>query len=444
MSQQPEFPGEGFSYLSTLPPWDHVSPFAISTPRKLLAALGHPQDRVKAIHVGGTNGKGTVCSLLSAMFHQAGYVVGQIASPHLSHINERTIIEGSPAAPEKLNKMLLEVKQAAARLNVQPSAFEAVIAASFLLFSESKLDWMIVEVGLGGRLDATNTMRCPQAAVITSIGWDHMGLLGDSLAAIATEKAGIFRSRVPAFVGKVNEEARAAISQAAFEIGCPVEWYGESFSLSPGNGFKSESGKLSVPAGELHLLAEHQFSNAALACRVAQFLGLTSEYILQGMAKARWPGRLESFSFLQNGQRIRILVDGAHNPDGISALGEFLNKELEIERDVKNVIFVFSVLKSKAWKEMLAGFESLSDELSEKGCNTEFIFTEAKGFVSVPAGQLQQEFKRGSCAELPKDAFNQALANSDENTLVVITGSLYLLGAVRPLLTQEPFRTIDE
>lgn len=410
----------GLDYLNSLALWDGKRLFGLETPTKLLRALGDPQNAVPSIHVAGTNGKGSVCAMLSAILIDAGFSVGQFTSPHLSAPTERCIINGFPVSEELFDSALQKVKIAAEENELNPSFFEVVCAAAFLEFSRQKLDWQVIEVGLGGRLDATNTMRSPQVSVITSIDFDHMHILGESLAEISMEKAGIFKPDVKVFVGRVDADVEQVLRTEAKSVGAPIEFV-----------------RALDPNRKTSLLGAHQKANAELAALVANELGLEPAQIAHGLARVRWPGRLEVLEC-----EAPILLDAAHNPAGIENLLSFLEEFVE-ERGFLRVSWVLSFLERKKWIRMTELIRKHAEKLSAGGIRSDFFFTDSGAATAVSPDQIQWQFGAGSVFEQPEAALEAARGSTSSSGLIVISGSIYLIGRLRPQIVERPFCTIE-
>ncbi|MGD0783170.1 MAG: folylpolyglutamate synthase/dihydrofolate synthase family protein, partial [Candidatus Aminicenantales bacterium] len=319
----------------------------------VLAACGDPQRRYPSVHVAGTNGKGSVCAMLASTLEADGRRVGLYTSPHLADVRERIRIGGRPIAEADFDRLLGRIRKtigrllAAGRLEAQPTYFEVLTILAFLHFAERKVDIAVLEVGMGGRFDATNIVT-PLVSVITSISLDHREYLGRTLAAIAFEKAGIIKPGVPVVSGVEGGAAAAVIRRRAGELHAPlVPVFGRDAALFAartvaGYRFRYDFCGESFPF-RLKLPGRHQGENAAVAIAAARTLGcvgkpLDRRVILAGLAAAEWPGRLEAV-----GRRPLVLLDGAHNEDGARALAAYI-------RDFVRgpLVLVFAMLKDKA------------------------------------------------------------------------------------------------
>ena len=307
--------------------------FGLENIRALLASLGHPERAFPTIHVAGTNGKGSVAAMIDAALGGAGRRTGRYTSPHLVDVTERFVIDGHPVAAAALAETIarlrdrIEALRAAGVLDVQPTFFEVTTAAAFELFREAGVDVATIEVGLGGRLDATNVVA-PLVAVITSIAFDHEQYLGHSLREIAEEKAGIIKPGVPVVVGRVAPEADAAIAAIARERGAGLIRAWDGVAAEP---LDDGAVRLRTPArdyGEvrLALAGAHQVGNAVVAVRAletleARGLRVPAAAIVRGLAEVSWPGRLDVRRFPDGRE---LLLDAAHNPAGAEALASYL------------------------------------------------------------------------------------------------------------------------
>lgn len=293
----------------------------------VLAALNNPHHRVPIVHVAGTNGKGSVCAYLSSALTQADYRVGRYTSPHLVDWTERICINEQPISTATLQQILLEVEQAILPDQPSPTQFEVITAGAWLYFAQQRVDIAVIEVGLGGRLDATNVCDRPLATVITSLSREHWQRLGPTLADIAGEKAGILKPGCPAIVGPLPPDAQAVVEQRINQLHCPVTWV-KPAALLPKNSLETGD-NLALSWGieyPLPLLGEMQLINSALAVATLQVLrqhewSIPDSAIVQGMAQAQWPGRIQWV----NWRDFPLLIDGAHNPAAAQALGQYVN-----------------------------------------------------------------------------------------------------------------------
>ncbi|EDX84199.1 FolC bifunctional protein [Synechococcus sp. PCC 7335] len=306
--------------------------------KSVLFALGEPHRRVPIVHVAGTNGKGSVCAYLSSVLTAAGYKTGCYTSPHLVDWRERIRVDGTPISWTALQTTLDSVEEAIAQRKDNanslddsiPTQFEVFTAMAWQYFAQQQVDVAVVEVGLGGRLDATNVCDQPLATVIVSIGRDHWQRLGDTIAEIAGEKAGIFKPGVPAIVGPLPPEAVAIVESKAKEVGAPLIWVQPAVKQAEASDSKStdSDGLLSYGGIDYQqtLLGEHQHVNSACAIAVLQSLQtqgwtISDEAITQGMANVRWPGRLQQVQW----RGYNLLIDGAHNQEAARSLRTYLD-----------------------------------------------------------------------------------------------------------------------
>lgn len=289
--------------------------------KRLLNDLGNPHHRVPLIHVAGTNGKGSVCAYLSAIFTEAGYRVGRYTSPHLVDWTERICVNDSPISEPGLQEVLRQVIEAIDPAAPSPTQFEVITAAAWLYFAQQQLDVVVMEVGLGGRLDATNVCDRPIVTVITSISWEHWQRLGPTVADIAREKAGILKPGCPAIVGPLPLEAKTVVDRRIAELGCPAQFPEPATPSAMQPGWV-QTQELSYP---LPLPGEAQLINSALAVTTVQTLRqqgwqISDEAIADGIAKTQWPGRLQ---WVIRDHR-PLLIDGAHNAAAAQILGHYV------------------------------------------------------------------------------------------------------------------------
>lgn len=331
----------------------------LDTIASVMAALGHPERAYPVVHIGGTNGKGSVAAMVTHALRASGRRTGTYTSPHLVHLEERFAIDGTPIGTRLLDAALDRIRETVTHLQhqgtlmVQPTYFEATTAAAFLVFAEAGIDAAVIEVGLGGRFDATNIVS-PLVTAITSIDLDHQAQLGNTLAAIAREKAGIVKPDAALVVGDVGPAAGAVIDQAAALAGIVPAHVSDSVVEA-----QSIRGRYEVvirtPVAEygplrLALAGRHQVNNAVVAVRVLEMWrarghGLPHEAVVHGLTDARWPARLEWINTAGG----RVLVDGAHNPAGARALASYL-----ADAGSGPLPLVFGAMRDKDVDEMLA------------------------------------------------------------------------------------------
>lgn len=370
--------------------------------RKACARADHPEKAFRAVHVGGTNGKGSTAAMVEAIARAAGARTGLYTSPHLSRFAERIRIDGQPLEDD----VLAVVLEQALAIGDDLSFFETATLAAFLAFRAAEVDLAIIEVGIGGRLDATNVLPAPACTAITKVALDHEDRLGDSLVGIAREKAGIAKRDCPLVLGPSfsrDAETRGAVNAIAKEAGARVV-------LAP-----------PLPAGtEIGLFGDHQKDNAAVAWAIADALGIDDDLRAKGLRNARWPGRLERLRVDSGRHAGRWLIDGAHNPDGIDALVAAVRS-----RDVGAI--VFGALADKAWQPMLDALRAI----------------EAPRFYVAPKGRAAQTPSAlaarvpGTIATSLDDALTKARAASGDREILVC-GSIYLVGEARAALLDLP------
>lgn len=279
--------------------------------------LGNPQDALSFVHVAGTNGKGSVCAMLAEICQRAGYRTGIFTSPYVHQFNERIAIDGAPISNSRLTQIIFQIRPLAEQMEDPPTEFELITAAAFLYFYEERCQIVILEAGLGGRLDSTNIIKTPSATVITGIGLDHTAQLGSTIAAIAKEKAGIIKSGCPVILGSNEEDVQRVVGEKAALEDAPVHLV--NFDKLRIEEVTLERTRFSL-AGEcepyhLQLLGKYQPRNAMIAIETARVLGLSEESIHDGIENVRWPAR---FEILQRDPL--VIFDGGHNPQGIDAV----------------------------------------------------------------------------------------------------------------------------
>ncbi len=362
--------------------------------QELLRAVGNPEQKFAAIHVAGTNGKGSTCAFAERILRESGRRTGLYTSPHLLRFTERVRIDGAEIEREKIADLIARVLVDAG----DATFFEIVTVAAFAAFAEAGVEVAVVETGLGGRLDSTNVLPQPLCTTITGIGLEHTDILGKTTREIAREKGGIIKRGVPAVVACDDADALDELSHIAGEREAPLSLFGRDF-LSP-------TEKLSLPG-------PHQARNAALAIESLRRASLlpSSDIVARALADTHWPGRLERIG--------DVLIDAAHNPDGIRALAAALPSL----RDGRPLTIIFGAVTDKDAASMLALLQPLADRL----------------ILSAPASSRARDPKE--LAPLAPGAevipeLRQAIAAATGQ--VLITGSIFLVGAVRQILLDEP------
>jgi dihydrofolate synthase/folylpolyglutamate synthase len=356
---------------------------------------GHPEGDFPAVHVAGTNGKGSVCAMVEAIARADGSRTGLYTSPHLCRFAERIRIDGIPVSDEALAGLLERALDAGPDL----SFFETATLAAFLAFRDAAVDIAVVEVGIGGRLDATNVIPLPRAAAITRIALDHTDRLGTTLVEIAREKAGIAKPGLDIVLGRMPPDVRAAIDQVAHARGA---------TTTPGDDEP-------VPA-RIGLAGEHQRNNARIAAVLGLRIGARPVAIEQGLASVQWPGRLERIG--------NVLLDAAHNPDGAMALAAHLRS---LGVPPAHVTLVFGTLADKDWGPML---DTLAPRASQR-------------FYVAPAGASRNAIDPAAMAARHPGTLSGSLldtlgALASSPSLVVVAGSMVLVGQARAVLLGLP------
>ncbi|MCD7819095.1 MAG: bifunctional folylpolyglutamate synthase/dihydrofolate synthase [Lachnospiraceae bacterium] len=402
---------------------------------KLIQRLGNPERKMKVIHVAGTNGKGSVCAFLASILISAGKSTGLFTSPHLVDITERFEVNGTPVSHDDFANAFTRVMQVTNEMIADgfahPAYFELLFATGLLIFEEAGVEYLVLETGLGGRLDATNLVEHPIATVITSISLDHMEYLGNTVSQIAAEKAGIIKEGIPVIYDGRDPEAAEVIAARAAAMHAPAYCYVDSMSQILGKTDKSidfllDSGydekiKVTVP-----YLAPYQVINSSLALIALRVIDpercISTEKAAEGIAHTRWPGRMET---VMPG----VVLDGAHNADGIRA---FICTLQSVQKDIS---LLFSAVADKEYEKMI-------QEICENVQLSSVVVTQVGGARVVPAERLAEVFRRYTDApvtarENVKEAFETALRQRGEGMLFC-AGSLYLVGELKAILRRNP------
>lgn len=422
---------EAVDYIETIPKFTVKHPPEHT--RELLSRLGNPQEGIKIIHVAGTNGKGSVCAYLNAMLLSGGKKTGLFTSPHLVRINERFQINGEDVSDEQFLDAFLQVEKAAKEYEAEgeghPSYFETLFLMGMLIFKAAGVEYLVMETGLGGRLDATNVVEKPLACIITSISRDHTEYLGDTLEAIAGEKAGIIKAGVPVIYDAGQAGPAAVIAAKAKEKNSPAMPMEPSFYRMKTQSREGITFTFAYPGGEktelaIPYVAEYQMMNASLAFYTMHILrdvhGIPENVLAEGLSKIKWPCRMEMAA-------PGVIIDGAHNEDGIAQFvrtAGYFAKENEIT-------ILFTAVADKHYHEMIG-------EICEGIHPSHVVATQIDGNRVVPAEVLAGDFRNAGCVDVcaePKvgAAYEKALEKKGSGMLFCV-GSLYLAGELKAYL----------
>lgn len=395
--------------------------------RRFLKCHGNPERTVAAVHVAGTNGKGSVCAMIAETLRQAGYRTGLYTSPHLIRVNERISLDGRMISDAALSAIAKEIERSA-RLH-RLTFFEFITGIAFIYFAEHKADVMVLETGLGGRFDATNVIEKPLASVITSIALDHRAVLGNTLELIAAEKAGIIKPAVPVICGSRNVIVRKVIAARAADRKAPILMIGRDFNsvdVPAGLHYSGCGVQLDLSPG---LDAAYQKDNVSLACTALLEIRprlplITPKGVAQGVASTRWPGRFDERTVKFSGKRRTVVMDGAHNPAAAEALVRSWQQRFG-ERAQATI--VFGVLEDKEYTKIIRTLSTIS-------CRV--IVMPVRSPRSLDIKTVADIWKRTGCenvrvADNAADAMHEAMK---ANTRILVTGSLYAVGEALSLL----------
>lgn len=415
-------------YLLGIPLWTKKKN-TLDEVRHFLKELGNPDEQLNIIHVAGTNGKGSVCADLTAMLMEAGYHVGTFVSPHLTDVTERFLMDGVPVEEAGFSESFARVKAVTDRLTAEgyahPTFFEFVFLMAMDLYGRRKPDFVVLETGLGGRLDTTNVIRHPLACVITSISLDHTQYLGDTVELIAAEKAGIIKPGIPVVYDNNDRAAGAVIAAAADRLG------------SAAYGLTAEDSCWGVS-----FAAPYQAMNAALAVKVLEILeieGVNAEVCRKALASVHWTGRMQQVA-------PNVWVDGAHNPGGIRAFIQAVKAQNGLAVQEKQsaqqpdqgeqnaadmhpqIQLLFAAVSDKDYHEMI---RLLCTELSPERVTV----VQLKSERGLQADALARQFEDAGCSHVTafdstKDALKHVLSEKKEGDHLYMVGSLYLIGEI--------------
>jgi len=399
---------------------------------RLLDHFGNPQLAIPTVHIAGTNGKGSTAAFTESILRASGKKVGLYTSPHLLKFNERIQIDRSPISDAELTELIGKVQKAVDRLNIPVTFFEFSTVMAFLHFYESKTDWNVIEVGMGGRLDSTNLCKV-EASVITSIGMDHTQYLGRTIERIAYEKACIIKDFGTVFAHIEDKGALAVVKQVARDRSARLKLLGKNFKAefkavtARGQTFDFSFGKYQMQAVEVPLIGRHQVVNAGLAlavCHKLKGVKKNSSVFQKGVETTRWEGRMEVIS-----RNPAVVLDCAHNPDGVRSLTQTLREYFSFER----LVLVLGMMEDKAVDEMLNLFSTIGDR---------FILVKPNQERALNPEELA---KRLSVFDKPvdiipdiPDALETAEKISNSNDLICITGSIFTVSEAKQLLANDP------
>ncbi len=406
--------------------------FGLENILSMMSCLGNPHKSFKVIHVAGTNGKGSTSAMIAQILGKTGFRVGLYSSPHLVSFTERIRVNGEKISEEDVirltgfirDKILKDISQ------LSPTFFEVVTSMAFYYFKERAVDWAVVEVGMGGRLDATNVVE-PEATVITNVSLDHMEFLGNSIKEIAHEKAGIIKDSVPVISAVENSDALSVIEDRCREKGCDLSLYGRDFKgflkeMDASNILFDYSGSRDYLDIHLSLSGIHQLYNSCIAIKVSEILKekgvrIDESSIRDALSGLQWEGRLERLS-----DRPLIYLDSAHNPAAALCLSETLK---ELLPDYKNLILVLGIMKDKDIKGVMMPLLPMCKEAIftrpdyERAAEPEHLYEIARGLGF--SGHVRNRLN---------DAIDMAMSLWNDGDVILVTGSFYTTGEVKQIL----------
>lgn len=428
------------NYVESLSYLENLGKFGIQLGMEriegLLRELGNPEQKIKTIHVTGTNGKGSVTSMITNILLAANLKVGKFTSPHLVRYNERICLNGEEISDEAFATTITAVKAAADSIVKkgvcdQPTQFEILTAAAFLYFCLEKVDYAVIEVGMGGLWDSTNVIT-PVVSVITNVSLDHTDRCGDSVERIAMQKAGIIKEKVPLVTAAEGDNALGPIVTMAMFKEAPVYLYGKAFygteveSSMDGQKFTLHAGDFYASDYEIKLPGEHQIKNTSVAIVAAKLVSKQDDRINElalhlGVANTLWPGRLERVS-----QKPELILDGAHNPDGAKALRSALDKYYPGQK----VHFVFGMM----------GDKDMSGVIKTLIHNDDVVYTvRADGGSRAAEAEALAELVGANAIPMNSlaEAYHKAADQAGKDGIICVCGSLYLVGEFKKVLLEE-------
>lgn len=407
---------------------------------RMMELLGNPHKKIRVIHIAGTNGKGSTAAFLSKILEEAGYRVGLYTSPYLEAFTNRMAINGEDIPEEKLVEIVTMIKPLVEEISNdsalgQMTEFEVVTCIAFYYFTAQAPDFVVLEVGLGGRLDATNVVESPLVSVVTNIGLEHTEVLGDTIEKIAGEKAGIIKEGVPVITAAPRPEALQVIQQKCQEKNAPLfNLWDQVVIEKKSSSLEGQSFHYLNPHGLqikdlfIGLLGEHQVMNASTAVAVIEVLQgkgihISENALREGLKAARWAGRLELM-----GKNPLLILDAAHNPDGVKSLKKALQEQVNYNK----LVLVIGILGDKALDDMLREIIPMADKIiitkpdSPRAAEPEIVADVAEKYTRYPI-ILENSIPR---------AITIALSLAEPGDLVLISGSLYTISEARKAVQQ--------
>ena len=425
---------EAVAYIEETPKFTKKN--SLDHTRECLRRLGNPEKKFKVIHVAGTNGKGSTCAFLTSILREAGYSCGLFTSPHLVRINERFQINEINIDDDTFLAAFKKVKALADEMvaegSYHPTYFEMLFLMGMVIFADAGVDYVTLETGLGGRLDATTAVEDPVACVITSISLDHMQYLGDTVSKIAGEKAGIIVPGVPVIYDGNDPDAAEVIEKRAKELGSPAYKVVQSDARVFGNNkdgidFSLKDEYYGDTSFHIPFIAWYQVMNASLSLTTMEVLRdvipVTMEQMQEGIKNTRWQGRMETIL-------PGVIVDGAHNEDGVRRFVE----TAERFQDEYPLTLLFSAVNDKDYQDMI-------HTICQKIRFRKVVTTEVGGYREVPSAELAEIFRKEGCKDVAnsdsiQEAFYMAREAKGEDGMLFCVGSLYLVGEIKALLSE--------
>ena len=393
---------------------------------RALSLFDHPEKRFPSFHIAGTNGKGSTAAILHRILTLAGYRAALYTSPHLVSFTERIRVGEREISPDEVAELAEEVRVRTSAADVMLTFFEYITVMAFVYFARQRIEIAVVEVGLGGRLDATNLV-VPLVSVITTISKDHEAYLGSDLLSIAREKGGIIKPGIPVALGAVSAEVAGLLQDIASERGSDAYFLGRDFRifLKNGRGFDYTGIKRDYVSLSLALRGRHQINNAAVAIAALELgskdFPVSGDVVREGLTTVFWPGRFEIVR-----EDPTVILDGAHNGEGVAALA----KEIKRYRQGRSIKLLFASMEDKDWPLMLATLTKCADEVVLTR-----VTMERSADPQLLAAQLSDRI-RHRVIEDPWQGLKFLLDKASADDIILVTGSLYLLGEIRPALQE--------